>query len=276
MSLETLLPLLSLPALALAWLTQLGRIRRPAWTLPFIVLAVFLLAWGLGLRWLRLGHGPFFNLYEILASNLFSLSLIYALFYWRQPQLRASSGVVLPVLLLLGGWLWYSTPVDSHFHPTYDTAWLWVHLAAGKLFLGMMLCALGVALLSPLRRMFPAAFRDNSADNPADNLALNQGALALEGKAWQLVRWALVFETGMLAAGSVWAQDAWGRYWAWDPLETWAFITWLLLAVALHVRVTFRLSPRLSSAMAFAVFVIAFLTFFGVPFLSSRPHQGTF
>ena len=80
----------------------------------------------------------------------------------------------------------------------------------------------------------------------------------------------------MLVAGAIWAQDAWGRYWAWDRLETWAFITWLLLALALHLRMTYKPAPRLSSAMAFAVFGIAFLTFFGVPFLSDRPHQGTF
>ena len=98
----------------------------------------------------------------------------------------------------------------------------------------------------------------------------------LDELAFRFMALALIFNGLMLVAGAIWAQDAWGRYWAWDPLETWAFITWLLLAVALHVRVTFRLSPRLSSAMAFAVFVIAFLTFFGVPFLSSRPHQGTF
>jgi ABC-type transport system involved in cytochrome c biogenesis permease subunit len=262
MSLENLLPLLAVPALALAWLSQIWRGRWQFWVLPLLWLAVILLAWGLGLRWLRLGHGPFFNLYEILASNLFSLSLIHALFYWRQPQWRASSSVVLPVLLLLGGWLWHSTPSDSHFHPTYDTAWLWVHLAAGKLFLGMTLCALGVALLSPLRQVFPVAFA-GTPDSPA-----------LEGQTWRLLRWALVFETGMLAAGSVWAQDAWGRYWAWDPLETWAFLTWLALVAALHIRHSYRISPGLTAGMVAGVFILAFLTFFGVPFISLAPHKG--
>ena len=274
MSLETLLPLLSLPALLLAWLALLGRARGQSWTLPLIMLAVFLLACGLGLRWLRLGHGPFFNLYEILASNLFSLSLIYALFYWRLPQLRASSGVVLPVLLLLGGWLWYSTPVDSHFHPTYDTAWLWVHLAAGKLFLGTMLCALGVALLSPLQRVFPAAFTHTVDDEHTFKPDMKQGAFVLDRQAWNLLRWALVFETGMLAAGSIWAQDAWGRYWAWDPLETWAFLTWLALVAALHVRHSYRITPGMTAGMVAGVFVLAFLTFFGVPFISLAPHKG--
>jgi ABC-type transport system involved in cytochrome c biogenesis permease subunit len=98
----------------------------------------------------------------------------------------------------------------------------------------------------------------------------------LDDLAYRFMALGMIFNALMLIAGAIWAQDAWGRYWAWDPLETWAFITWLLLAVALHVRVTFKPSPRLSSSMAFAVFAIAFLTFFGVPFLANRPHQGTF
>ena len=74
--------------------------------------------------------------------------------------------------------------------------------------------------------------------------------------------------------GAIWAQDAWGRYWAWDPLETWAFLTWLLVALSLHLRVTIRMSPNAYAYLVFAVFVVAFLTFFGVPFISQTPHQG--
>ena len=84
----------------------------------------------------------------------------------------------------------------------------------------------------------------------------------------------LIFETLMLIVGAMWAQDAWGRYWAWDPLETWAFITWLTLAFALHMRFTLKTLPRTGAMMILAVFVLAFLTFFGVPFITTAPHKG--
>ena len=83
-----------------------------------------------------------------------------------------------------------------------------------------------------------------------------------------------VFETLMLIAGAIWAQDAWGRYWGWDPLETWAFLTWLALAFFIHLRVTFKLRPRAGAYAIITVFVLAFLTFFGVPFVSTAPHKG--
>jgi len=260
MPLETLLPQLALPCLALPWLRAWR--PRPTPDLAPLALAAGLVAWGLALRWARLGHGPFFNLYEILASSLFSLTLILALFLWRRPDLRAALRTALPVPILLAIWLVSCEARDSHFHPTYDTGWLWVHLAAGKLFLGFALCALGVALLAPLRRRFPRAFPGLAEDG------------ALDRDTWWLLRWALAWETAMLVAGSAWAQDAWGRYWAWDPLETWAFLTWLGLVAALHHRQGRRLAPGWTAGMAAGVFLLAFLTFFGVPFLSLAPHQG--
>jgi hypothetical protein len=87
---------------------------------------------------------------------------------------------------------------------------------------------------------------------------------------------AFLFESMMLLTGAIWAQDAWGRYWAWDPLETWAFLTWLALAFGLHLKIWLRPPAVVWSGMVTAVFVLAFVTFFGVPFVSDVPHKGVF
>ena len=73
---------------------------------------------------------------------------------------------------------------------------------------------------------------------------------------------------------SVWAQDAWGRYWAWDSLETSAFITWLLLAVGLHVRLSYKVPPWVSGLIIIVIFMMAFSTYFGTPYLSPSAHKG--
>jgi cytochrome c biogenesis factor len=92
--------------------------------------------------------------------------------------------------------------------------------------------------------------------------------------AHRFAAFAFVFDTLMLIVGAVWAQDAWGRYWAWDPLESWAFASWLALAAALHARATLRPSPGRVRPVAGGTFMLAFLTFFGVPFISTAPHKG--
>lgn len=216
----------------------------------------------LGLRWVRLGHGPFVTLFEILSSNIWSLLLIYAIAYWRVRAVRPTAAIVMPVLFVMMGWLLTASPQAGHLPATYHTTWLYVHVGLGKVFLGAALIAVGLSGVILLREAGWARIPALPANDRVDELSYRFLALGL------------VFESLMLIAGAIWAQDAWGRYWAWDPLETWAFITWLSLAFAMHLRFTLKPSPRTGALMALAVFVLAFLTFFGVPFVSTAPHKG--
>jgi len=218
----------------------------------------------LGLRWTRVGHGPFITLFEILASNVWSLMLVFALAYWRVRAVRPAAAVVMPILFLMMGWLLMANPGEGHLPPTYHTIWLYIHVGFGKVFLGAVLVAVGLSGVILLRwgEMAPRAF------------ARLPDSARLEELAYRFLALALIFETLMLVTGAIWAQDAWGRYWAWDPLETWAFITWLTLAFAIHLRLTLKPAPPVGASLVLAVFALAFLTFFGVPFLSTVPHQG--
>ena len=216
------------------------------------------------LRWQRLDHGPFVTMFEILSSNLWSLMLAFVIGYWRLPQVRPSAAVVMPILFLMMGWLLMTNPGEGHLPPTYHTVWLYIHIGFGKVFLGAVLVAVGLSGVILMRRTAfgSSRFQRLPEDGRLDELAYRCMALGF------------IFETLMLIAGAIWAQDAWGRYWAWDPLETWAFLTWLTLGASLHARVTYRLTPRTAALLVMAVFAVAFLTFFGVPFISQAPHKG--
>jgi ABC-type transport system involved in cytochrome c biogenesis permease subunit len=157
-----------------------------------------------------------------------------------------------------------TNPTDTRLPVNYETPLLWIHVLLGKVFLGCALAALGLAGVVLIRRRAAGAAR--FANLPNDKV--------LDDHAWRLMLVALVFESLMLIAGAVWAQDAWGRYWDWDPLEIWAFLTWLLLVSAVHARRTWNLGPAVGAWMIVTVFAVAFLTFFGVPFLSLAPHKG--
>jgi len=268
MSAELQLLWLALTLYTLAGSTAIGSMalaQRPERAiLALIAFGLAVHAVSLGLRWGRLGHGPFITMFEILSSNVWSLLLIYALAYWRVPAVRPAAMVVMPVLFIMMAWLLVSSPAAGHLPPTYRTVWLYVHLLFGKIFLGAVLISVGVSGLILLRR----------AGIGAASLARLPDDFRLENLACRFIMVGFIFETLMLVAGAIWAQDAWGRFWAWDPLETWAFATWLLLAFFIHLRVTVRLEPRHSAALIMAVFVLAFLTFFGVPFVSTAPHKG--
>jgi ABC-type transport system involved in cytochrome c biogenesis permease subunit len=276
---EATLLRMALVAYALAWAVQALRPR----TVPTITTASAIeteLAPGVGLtlllaglalhtaslaaRWSTLGHGPFTTMHEILSSNLWSLTLVLAIAAVSVREVRAAWLAATPVLLVLALWLLLADARAGHLPPTYDTILLYLHALVGKLFLGLLLVAVALSAVPWLRgtaigaRLSLASANGGPSDARFDELA------------HRFAGFAFVFDTLMLIVGAVWAQDAWGRWWAWDPLETWAFLTWLALAACLHARVTLRPSPRVFGAWLACVFAIAFLTFFGVPFARCR------
>jgi ABC-type transport system involved in cytochrome c biogenesis permease subunit len=223
----------------------------------FLLVGALFIAVGIAARWLAAGQGPFLTMYEVLVSSLFSLGLLYGLAYLKWPRTRWGGRYAIVVLILLALWSITADPTVVPLPASYENPWLWVHVALGKLFLTCSLVAMSLA--------FAAAFETRRK---------MVRTVALDDTAWGWMMAGLVFHSGMLVAGAVWAQSAWGRYWAWDPLETWAFGTWLLMVVAVHLRFSGSLSPRFGRALIAGTFVLAFLTFFGVPFLSSAPHKG--
>ena len=233
-----------------------------SWTASALLGGALCVALAIVERWMMLGQGPFLTMYEVLISSLFSLSFVYGLAALRCPVVRPGAPFAVGLLLLLFLWAVYTDPGFKPLPPTYQTPWLWAHVITGKLFLGCCLIATSLGLWLMLNRSRQS---DSGADTQRQQV---------ERQVWRWLSIAFLFHSSMLIAGAVWAQDAWGRFWDWDPLETWAFVTWLCMAVALHSRMAYRVGPRGVSLFALGTFVLAFLTFFGVPFISVNPHQG--
>mgnify|MGYP005845360149 CR=1 FL=1 len=163
-------------------------------------------------------------------------------------------------------WLILVGPFDSEIPPTYDTFWLYIHIGFGKFFLGFMLVALMIAIAILARSFRPGlAFATKWPAQPA-----------LDELMHRFVAGSMLFNTLMLVSGAIWAQDAWGQYWTWDPLETWALIVWVLQGMTLHVHRTMARSETRGAILVMSIFLIAFLNFLGIPFLNQSPHKGLF
>jgi ABC-type transport system involved in cytochrome c biogenesis permease subunit len=165
-------------------------------------------------------------------------------------------------LALLGVWTLTVDPDAVPLPATFDNPWLWLHVLSGKLFLGLCMLAAataGLLLIAREGRMDPARLDREDRDQAV----------------WLTLSLAFVCHSFMLIAGAIWAHSAWGRYWAWDSLETWTFVTWLAIALLLHARVTFRrMPPAVGWSAVVGIFALAILTFLGVPFVSIAPHKG--
>ena len=178
----------------------------------------------IGLRWVRLDHGPYVDLFEILSSNVWSLHFILFVLSAVIPRLRAALTLTLVVLTILVLWLWATPMRDTVVPVTYETIWLPVHMVLGKVFLGLCVTAVGLGVVVVARRA------------PGWRFSTLPGSAELEQLSYHLMLVAVIFQSLMLVAGAAWARDAWGRYWAWDPLESWAFLTWIAMLGYLHWR----------------------------------------
>ncbi|VAX01457.1 Cytochrome c-type biogenesis protein CcsA/ResC [hydrothermal vent metagenome] len=225
-------------------------------TIALGILAFITHTSSIAIHWYRVAHGPFINLYEILNSNVWSLFLAVVLYMIFFKNKRYITKIVMPVILILLLWLLTTKAGDSYLPPTYNTIWLYFHVVSGKVFFALLLLATGLAVYS-------LSHRKNANVNHNDIILL----------AYKFLTIAFVFDSFMLFFGAIWAQDAWGRYWSWDPLETWAFLTWLSIVFALHIQDKFKQALLFRSVIIIS-FILAFLTFFGVPFISKSAHQG--
>lgn len=239
--------------------------KRPERTLLALMAgSVLLHTVALGARWVRIGHLPVINAYEMLSANLWGLMVAVAVGYWMLPRVRAFAAIVMPVVIMIMGWMLLMPPDESSLPPTYDTIWLFIHIGFIKLFLGSAFIALGIGGIVLLRRANIG--RERFAGLPSDK--------ALDLRAYRCMALALIFDTLGVVAGAIWAQDAWGRYWSWDKLEVWSLVTWLSIGLMLHVRASFKTMPATNALLIVATWLIAFFTFFGIPFVSTALHKG--
>ncbi|WP_210395526.1 cytochrome c biogenesis protein CcsA [Motiliproteus sediminis] len=218
----------------------------------------------IGLRWERIGHLPFINMFEMLSANIWGLMAAVVLGYWLLPRVRIFAALLLPIVLIVMAWMLMVPMTDSSLPPTYHTIWLFVHIGFIKLFLGAAFVALGIGGIVLLRRTHWGEKR----------FARLPPNATLDDAIHRCMALALIFDTLGIVAGAIWANDAWGHYWSWDPLEVWSLITWLSIGLTLHVRSQFKTSPATNAWLVIATFVIAFFTFFGIPFVSVALHKG--
>uniref|UniRef100_A0A5Q5CLN1 Cytochrome c assembly protein n=1 Tax=Mycobacterium sp. (strain JLS) TaxID=164757 RepID=A0A5Q5CLN1_MYCSJ len=192
------------------------------------------------LRGLATSRVPWGNMYEFINLTCFC-GLVAAALVLRRPQYRALWVFVLvPVLILLavsGRWLYTNA---APVMPALQSYWLPIHVSVVSLGSGVFLVA-GVASILFLLKMsrFGAPSGDSTADGAiARIVARLPDAQTLDRIAYRTTIFAFpVFGFGVIF-GAIWAEEAWGRYWGWDPKETVSFIAWVAYAAYLHARST--------------------------------------
>lgn len=223
--------------------------RGVAWASDRVVwLALLLLTAALVARTLATGHAPFSNQYEFAVSFAWGITAAFAYFNWRY-RVRALSLVALPLVLAM---LLYASTVSSEAVPLMpalqNRLLLTLHVSTAVLAYGAAAVAFCAAVLYLLR--------------PRLKLRGLPRAELLDEIAYRGVVIAFPLLTIMIILGAIWADIAWGRYWAWDPKETSSLVTWLIYGAYLHARVVADWRGRKSAWLLILGFAAILFTYF--------------
>ena len=197
-----------------------------------IVLAFLSLFVGVIFRGISAERVPWGNMYEFSITGALAFTGAYLFVLWKYKIRWLGLPVALSVLLTLGTAITVLYVPSAPLVPALKSPWLVIHVSAAIISGGVFLLANCIAAAY----LILDRYEENSG---RPNWALKLPSLeALDQLTYRLV--ALVFPlwTFSVIAGAIWAEAAWGRYWGWDPKETWAFITWVAYAAYLHARVT--------------------------------------
>lgn len=229
-------------------------------------LAFALLTIGLVLRGVWAGRVPWGNMYEFSLSMAVGILGVFLVVSLRRDVRWLGLFVSIITLLMLGLAVTVLYSEAAQLVPALKSYWLIIHVSAAVVCAGAFTVAAGTAGLSILRSRGERRGRLGWTERLPD-------ADRLRTMTYRIVAFSFPLWTFAVVAGAIWAENAWGRYWGWDPKETWAFITWVVYAAYLHARSTAGWRGDRASWIAIAGWVAFLINYFGVNLFVNSLHS---
>ena len=233
-------------------------------------LAFFTLLVGVVLRGIWAGRAPWGNMYEFSITGALGVLGVFLFMSIRRDLRWLGLFVVIPTLLWLGLAVTVLYTEAAQLVPALKSYWLVIHVLAAIVCFGAFTFAAATAGLSLLR----ARVERRQGRTDVDGwMARMPSSERLELLTSRVVAFSFPLWTFAVVAGAIWAENAWGRYWGWDPKETWAFITWVIYAAYLHARSTAGWRGSRASWIAIAGWVSFLINYFGVNIFVNSLHS---
>lgn len=255
-------------------------------------------------RWIYSGHLPLSDLYESLIVLSWGFSLIHMIPYFKKHKTYLKA-ITAPSTFFTQGFATSGFLTNTHqseiiLVPALQSRWLMMHVSMMVLGYAALLCGslLSVALLViAFRKLIRTvdksknflinsfSFRWIQYLTKNKNILINTSFLdssnyyrfqliqQLDHWGYRIISIGFIFLTIGILSGAVWANEAWGSYWNWDPKETWAFITWVIFAIYFHTRTNKNFEGFNSAIVASMGFLIIWICYFGINLLGIGLHS---
>ncbi|MCL2492054.1 MAG: cytochrome c biogenesis protein CcsA [Coriobacteriia bacterium] len=269
MDLLNILPVITLLLYAMSSVLLLSAVifhLERVLTIGFIVSMIGLAAHVIGavMRWLEVGHGPYLGFSDSVSSFALLSVAAFALLVWWKPSLKILGSLVMPIAFALMSASLMAPASDTSITVALASVWLGIHVFFANCSYVALFLSFVLAVLTLLRSRGIGKDSKLFARLPGDSV--------IDDLIFRFVALGFILWTLMILTGAVWANEAWGRYWGWDPIETWSLIVWILYALILHLRLTLGWKGKRFAVLAAVAMPIMLFSLIGVPFLWNSIH----
>jgi cytochrome c-type biogenesis protein CcsB len=247
------------PGVLATWVALLGLIGNTA---------------GIVMRWVEsyrmgIGHAPLSNLYESLVFFAWTITLLY-LFIERRYGNRVIGAFTMPLAFLARAYASLSPNISDRIQPllpALKSNWLIAHVITCFIGYAAFAVAFGLSIMYLIRQREP--------DPKGSLLDRFPKPIVIDDLTHQMIMFGFLFLSVGIISGAVWANSAWGRYWGWDPKETWSLITWFIYATLLHAKLMRGWHGRRIAYLSVIGFAAVLFTYFGVNLLPGLHSYGS-
>lgn len=252
-------------------LSFISLFRKQRWIrwISYILIAIIFICvlyhlFGVGMRWYIAGYAPWSNSYETMVY-VSLITVVGGLFFMRQSLMTSALATLFGGIILFVSGLNWMDPQISPLVPVLKSPWLMIHVAVIVAAYGFF----GISFLLGLTNLSLLGINRNDK-YPILTHRIKELSAVNEMSLWA----GLALMTIGTFLGAVWANESWGRYWGWDPKETWALITIVVYTIVTHIRLVKKWdNPYLFNLLSALAFASVLMTYFGVNYLLSGMHS---
>lgn len=209
-------------------------------------------------RFIATGHLPWSGHYEYVLMGGWFIMAGTLFVGWQTKSLQGLAAATLPLVIIMMGYGYMQDPGLTPMAASLKTVWLYIHVYFAWLSFGAYSLAMAAGVLYILKSKNEAAGEHNPSYDRFPSLG------RLDELIFRYVVFGFITDTIMICAGAIWAKSLWGSYWAWDPVETWSLISWLIYGITIHLRISFGWRERKLAWLAVAALSTVIISFFGV------------
>jgi len=244
------------------------------------------------IRWIKEGYFPLSNLYESLIFLSWGISVIH-IFIEQKTKSRLFGALSTPLMFFLSSFSSLTLPIEMQkalpLVPSLQSNWLMMHVSMMMISYSTLIIG---SLLSILYLFFNFFNKNKTIVNQEVSLSITENSNSISFLnltninnsklslleivdiwSYRIIGLGFPFLTIGIISGAVWANEAWGSYWSWDPKETWALITWLVFAIYLHSRLIKGWEGKQAAILGSCGFFVIWICYLGVNFLGKGLHS---